>query len=520
MLETIDGTVSVIASMSVYLWILVLAGVLLGLLVGILPGLSFVIGVLLLVPFTFAMDTTPALMIMVAAYVSGTYGGAITSILINVPGEPNTVPLLWDGYAMTRQGKAAEALGWAAMAALIGGFVAWLLMVFASEPFASVALNLGQPEYFAIVLLGLASILALSETSMTVGLIAMLGGMLVATVGVDPISGAVRYSFGSDILLGGIDFIVVMVGAYALSEAIERVGQSRERPTDQRPDSIPTGATTHIPGLRALRERAGSFGRGMFAGGLLGAVPGAGATVAAFVAYGLEKQFGRFRRDVGSGSPNGIIGPQAAGTATVGGALIPLLVLGIPGSAAAAVILGVFLLHNVQPGPQIFVQQPELMYSIFAAYLLSLAFMFAIGVFGVRLFVRVLRVPAAYVAAFVAVLSFIGVFTLRQAMADVWLMLAFGLIGYFMQRKNYPIAALVLGVILGPLAERFFRTAMIAHSNDWTVFFTRPISGTLMGVFILLVLFLSYRAFRERRLRLVESEEEREQSIRGERYYD
>ena len=492
MTETIYGVLAAIASMGAYGLILMLVGVLLGLVVGVLPGLTFVMGVLLLVPFTYSMETGPALVLMLALYVAGTYGGALTSILLNIPGEPNNVPLLWDGHNMARRGRAAEALGWAALAALVGGLVSWVVLVFAAKPFASVALQLSSPEYFVIVLLGLASVLALTEASVVAAVTTMFVGMLISTVGVSSVTGAVRYDFGTTMLRDGIDYLAVMIGMYALGEVITRFGQNFGGQVAQQPASV---ATT-IPGLRAIRARGGSFLRGILTGSLMGTVPGAGATVASFVSYGLEKQFGKHKREVGRDSPSGVVAPQAASTATVGGALIPLLILGIPGSAAAAVLLGVFLLHNVQPGPQIFAEQPELVYTIFGAFLLSLIFMFVIGVLGAKPLIRVLNFPEVYVSAFVVLFSFIGALALRQSLSDVWITFAFGVIGFAMARSDYPIAPLVLGAILGPLAERHFVTTMISSGNDWTVFFTRPISGILMVILILLVLLLSYRAYR------------------------
>ncbi len=502
-MESLIGTIEAIGSMSLYLWVLVIVGVLAGLLVGVLPGLTFVMGVLLLVPFTYSMGPEAALVLLVALYVAGTYGGALTSILIKIPGEPNNVPLLWDGYTMTRQGRAAEALGWAATAALVGGLAAWALLTFAARPFASVALNLAAPEYFAIVMLGLASVLLLAEKSLIPAVSAMLVGMLVATVGVHETTGAVRYDFGVPILRDGVDYLIVMIGVYALGEVITRFSENFSGGANQEVGSV----RTTVPGLRALRQRSGSFLRGTLMGSVMGTVPGAGATVASFVSYNLEKRFGKFKDDVGKGSPNGIIGPQAASTATVGGALIPLLVLGIPGSAAAAVLLGVFLLHNVQPGPRIFVEQSELVYTIFGALLISLFLMFAVGILAARPLIRLLSVPEVYISAFVVLFAFIGAFSLRQSISDVWIMTAFGIIGFFMQRWDYPIAPLVLGAILGPLAENYFLTAMISSANDWTVFFTRPISGPLMAILIALTVWLVYRSFRINRPRAAEEEE-------------
>ena len=489
-METLYGVLGALASFSPMLWLTLLVGVITGLVVGVLPGLTFVMGVLLILPFTYGMEAETGIVLMLAVYVAGTYGGAITSILLHIPGEPNNVPLLWDGYTMTRQGRAAEALGWAAIAALAGGLVAWLLLTFAARPFAQFALKFGQAEYFVIVLLGLTSVLALAERSVTKSLSALLAGMLLATVGVDDVYGSVRFDFGSDILRDGIDYLPVMVGIYALGHVLVRFGEGFAAENAPQPGRVKTS----IPSLKDLRLRSGSIGRGVLTGSLLGAVPGAGATVASFVSYGLEKQFGRDRAQVGKGSPNGVIGPQAASTATVGGAFIPLLVLGIPGSAATAVILGALLLHNVQPGPQIFETQPDLVYTIIAALLVSVVMMFVIGLAASGPMVRLLKVPEPYVAVMIVIFAYIGAYALRNTISDVWIMTVFAVFGFFLQKWGYPLAPLVLGAILGPLAERFFTTAMISSGNDPSTFVTRPISATLLAFWVLILAFLVYRS--------------------------
>ncbi|MGH3329165.1 MAG: tripartite tricarboxylate transporter permease [Streptomycetales bacterium] len=491
-MEALNGVLDALASFGFTNWLVLAFGVVLGLVIGVLPGLTFVMGVLLILPFTYGMGAETGVVLMLATYVAGTYGGAATAILLHIPGEPNNVPLLWDGHTMTRRGRAAEALGWAALAALAGGLVSWLFLTFAAQPFAHVALKFSQAEYFAIVLLGLTSVLALSESSLVKALISLMAGMLIATVGVDDVYGTVRFDFGTQILRDGIDYLAVMVGVYALGDVVKRFGENFSGGVAQQPATI----KTTIPGIAQLRERWGSFARGITLGSLIGGVPGAGATVASFVSYGLEKQFGRHRAEVGDASPNGIIGPQSAATATVAGALIPLLVLGIPGSAATAVILGALLLHNVQPGPQIFSTQPELVYTIIAALLVSLLLMFVVGVLAAKPMIRLLRIPEPYVAVFVALFAYIGAYALRQSMSDVWIMTGSAILAFFMHRAGYPLAPLVLGAILGPLAERYFNTAMIQSNNDWSIFFMRPISGTLMVAWILVILFLGYRAYR------------------------
>lgn len=494
-METLQGVAEAIAAFDPALWAFLVVGIVVGLLVGVLPGLTFVMGVLLILPFTYGMGVNASLVLMVGVYLAGTYGGALTAILLHIPGEPNNVPLLWDGHAMSRRGLGAEALGWAATSALTGGLAAWFFLAFAARPFAKVALNFSSVEYFVIVLLGLTSVLALTHGSVVKALISLTGGMLLATVGVDSVYGALRFDFGSSVLRAGIDWIVVMIGVYALGDVIKRFGENFVGGTTQQPARI----RTTIPGLRSLRQRSGSLGRGMLIGSLMGGVPGAGATVGSFVAYGLERQFGKYRREVGTASPAGIIGPQTAATATVAGAFIPLLVLGIPGSASTAVILGALLLHNVRPGPQIFQTQPELIYTIIGALLVGVFLMFAIAILTTKPMIRVLKLPEAYIASFVVLFSFIGAFALRNSIADVWIMVAFAIIGVFMQRGGYPLAPLVLGAILGPLAERFFLTSMISYGNDWTVFFTRPLSGALTGVWAVVVLLLMFKAYRQSR---------------------
>jgi putative tricarboxylic transport membrane protein len=495
-MDTLAGVVQTILSFDVTLWALLVLGTLLGLLIGVLPGLTFVMGVLLILPFTYGMDVDASLIVMVTVYVAGTYGGAITAILLRVPGEPNHVPLLWDGYTMSRRGQGAQALGWAATSALVGGLVSWLFLAFAAQPFAQIALSFSSVEYFVIVLLGLTSVLALSQGSVLKAFISLIGGMLLATVGVDSVYGELRFDFGSPVLQSGVDWIVVMIGVYSLGEVVTRfANRFGGDATTQQPERI----RTVVPGPKALWERSGSLGRGVLIGSLMGTVPGAGATVGSFVAYGLERQFGKYRRDVGNGSPAGVIGPQAASTATVAGAFIPMLVLGIPGSASAAVILGALLLHDVQPGPDIFRTQPELIHTILAALLVGVVLMFVAGLLTAKPMIRILKVPEPYVAVFIVLFSFIGAFALRNSMADVWLMVAFAGLGTLMNRFGFPISPLVLGAILGPLAERFFLTSMISYANDLTVFVTRPISGALMGAWVLVVALVGLQAFRRSR---------------------
>lgn len=461
--------------------LMLVLGIVVGLLVGVLPGLTLVMGIILVLPFTYQMDLTGSIILLTAMYVSGTYGGAFTAILFRIPGEPLDVPILWDGYKMAQKGRAADALGWALMAALGGGFLSAILMVLMTKPIASFALQFSTPEYFAIVLFGLTSVISLGRGSLANAFISLALGLLIASVGTDVIYGSYRFTFGVPILADGIEFLVVMVGAYGVGEVLARLEQGfASKPVEEIGE-----ASTRLPTFREMLALRWMFLRSSLLGNFIGIVPGAGATIASFVSYGVEAQYGKRRHEMGTGIPEGIVAPQSASTASVGGALVPLLALGIPGSGATAVILGAFMLHGVQPGPQVLLTSSTMVYTIFASVFLGIALMCVLGFYFIRLLVKVLDFPEAIVSAFVMMLCFVGAMSIRNNIADLWLMVGFGGIGYLLERFRFPIAPMVLGVILGPIAEESFMNTMISFGNDWTVFFTRPISGTLMAAVVL-----------------------------------
>ena len=466
-------------------------GLVLGLLVAVLPGLTLVMGVVLALPFTYKLGITPALILLTAMYVTGTYGGAFTAILFRIPGEPIDVPLLWDGYEMARNGEPAKALGWTLVAALAGGLVAAIVMVLLSEPVARLALTFSTPEYFALVLFGLASVVCLGGGSLVNAFVSLLIGLFIAAVGVDGIYGIDRFSFGFDTLRDGIEYLGVMVGAYGLGEVLSRLEKGFASPLAK------IGRIeTKLPAASEINAVKGTLARSTVIGIIVGIVPGAGATIASFLSYGFEAQYGRRRQDMGRGIPEGIVAPQAAATASVGGAIIPLLTLGIPGSGATAIMLAAFMLHGVQPGAQVFVGRPELIYAIFAAVFLSLLGMVLIGYFAIKALVKVLELREAVVSAFVVMFCFIGALAQRNNVGDLWTIVAFGGLGYLFDKFQFPIAPLVLGAILGPLAESYFLTAMISAENDWTIFFTRPVSLALMMLSAVTITFPLYRHWR------------------------
>ena len=454
-------------------------GLVLGMLIAVLPGLTLVMGVVLALPFTYKMGVGPALVLLTAMYVAGTYGGAITAILFRIPGEPMDVPLLWDGYEMTRKGQAALALGWALVAALFAGLASSVVMVMLTQPIARVALSFSTPEFFAVVFFGLASVVTLSGASLVNSLISLCLGLLISTVGVDGIYGAERFAFGLPFLQDGIEFLLVMVGAYGIGEVLTRMSHGYQGGAAQ--GGKARFATSFPKWVDMMRMKA-TFLRATIAGFIIGVVPGAGATVSAFVAYGLESQYGRNRKQLGTGIPDGIVAAKAAATASVGGAYIPLLAMGIPGSGATAIILAAFLLHGIQPGPQVFANSPDLIYLIFAAVFVATVGKCILGYAAIKPLCRVLDAPEAIVSAFVVVFCFVGAFAQRNSLPDLYVMAAFGLVGFLFERYKFPLAPLILGAILGPLGENNFMTTMVSFNNDWTVFFTRPISGTILAL--------------------------------------
>lgn len=471
-------------------------GLVAGMLVAVLPGLTAVMGIVLALPFTYGMPITPAIVLLSAMYVSGTYGGAFTAILFRIPGEPLDVPLLWDGYAMAQKGEPAKALGWTMFAALVGGVVSVILAVMLAPHFAAFGLRFDSPEYFAVLLFALTTVVSLGGTSLVNALISLCLGLMVATVGVDGVYGVERLAFGVPMLADGIEYLTVMVGAYGLGEVLVRLEQ-RFR---SKALSEGTKVSTRFPSLREVWGVRATLARSSAIGMVLGTIPGAGATIASFVSYGTESQYCKNRDKLGSGIAEGIVAPQAASTATVASAMVPLLTLGIPGSGATAVILGAFLLQGIQPGPQVFIEDSALVYTIFGSILLGIVGMCLLGYFAIKLLIKVLYLPEAVTSAFVVIFCFVGAYSARNNVTDLWMIVAFGIVGYLFERFRFPIAPMVLGCILGAQTENAFMTSMISYQGDWTVFLTRPISGTVMALSLLSLGYPLYRNLRHRRL--------------------
>jgi len=461
---------------------IMLGGLAVGTIAGALPGISFVNAMAMALPFTYSMTPIGAMMFLGGIYCGGVFGGSISAILINIPGTPASLPTCWEGYSMTKRGEAAKALMLALLASALGGIASALLLTFAAPPFADVALTFDQPEFFAATFLGLISVIAIAKESPVISMVSLFSGILIGSVGVDPLYGMPRLTFGLPMLQNGIDFVVVMIGLFAITEVLEMLGKRAHGDGEAR------GVRMRLPSLKQLWALRAPAMRGTTIGCLIGLVPGAGATVGAVVAYGMEKQISPNGDSFGTGVEAGLVAPEAANSATTGAAMIPLLTLGIPGSAATAIMLAALVLHGVTPGPMLFATQSELVYTVFASMILANLFMVLAGVMVARGFATLMRVPPTVLGAFIVVLSVVGAYGVRNNIADVYICLAFGVLGYLMKHFSFPSAPLVLGVILGPLAERYFMTSMANYDNDPTIFLTRPISGGIMAFAALFIL--------------------------------
>lgn len=479
------------ASLEPLNFLMILAGLAIGIVAGALPGITMLNSIVLVLPFTYLMGIVPSLLLMTSIYIGGVFGGSITGILFNIPGDPMNVPTTWEGYQLNKKGQVRLALGMAIMASAIGGFLSALILTFASPPFAKVALTFSTVEYFAVVLLGLASVVVIGQVSIAGALISLFAGMFLGTIGTEAQYGITRFAFGLAVLDTGIDFVTVLIGLFAIGEVLDQL--SATKGTGGGDAATPATARAQLPSPRQLWALRGSILRGLGTGVVIGAIPGTGATVASFVSYGLEKQVSKHPERFGTGVLEGLTASETSVNASTGGAMIPLLTLGIPGSGATAVMMGAFLLHGVQPGPLLFSKSPHEVYTIFVGMLLANLIMIVMGLIAARCFAQLMKVPEPILAAFIIAFCFLGAYALRNDMSDVWMTMLFGVLGFFMRRYNLPIPPLILGIILGPLAEQYFLTSMVSHGNDVTVFFTRPVSAGLILTTVALLVWPALR---------------------------
>jgi putative tricarboxylic transport membrane protein len=456
-------------------------GVVLGQVIGALPGIGPYAGIAILLPLTFGGDPISATIMFAGIYYGAQYGGTITSILVSVPGESSTVMTSIEGYQLARQGRAGAALGMAAIASFIAGTLATVGLTLAAPALARVALLFGPAEYFALVVMGL-SALALVSGSLLKGLLTGVAGLLLATVGVDPQVGTTRFTFGQLWLLDGIEFLVLAVALFGVGEVLASAEEEVE------PVVLETRIRKLFPTAADWAASRWAIARGTVIGYLIGVLPGAGATIASFVAYIVEKRVSRHPERFGKGAIEGVAGPEAANNAAATGAMVPMFALGIPGSGTTAVILGALVMFGLRPGPALFDQHPDFVWGVIASMYVGNAILLLLNLPLAPLFAYVLRVPYALLYPVILALCVVGVYSQSNSVDDVWLMGGFGLLGYFMKRYDFPAAPLILGLVLEPLFENALRQSLTLSHGSLAIFVTRPVAAALLALTALALL--------------------------------
>jgi putative tricarboxylic transport membrane protein len=477
-----------------------LIGVTYGTLIGVLPGIGPVVGVAILIPVTFGLNATTAIITMAGVYYGAMYGGSTTSILINVPGESASVVTCLDGYQMARKGRAGPALGMAALASFMAGTLAVVLLTLIAPALASVALSFGPPEYFALTFMGLTLVTSLAGESMVKGLMSGAFGLIVACVGVDAVSGEERFTFGNIFLLDGFGFIGVAVGLFAVSEVLCNLEESMEQVFIQTQFTL----RNLFPNWQDWKDSFWPIWRSSFMAFFLGNLPGAGATIASFMAYAMEKKLSKRPEQFGTGVIEGVAAPEAANNAAAGGSMVPLLALGIPSSGTSAVLLGALLVHGLRPGPLLFQSNPEFVWGVIASMYIGNIMLLILNLPLVGFWASLLRVPYRILMPLIVTISAVGVYATENNIFDMWIMFGFGIIGYLMRKLRFPAAPVVLGLVLGPLVERSLRQSLTISHGDPSIFFTRPISAALMIVALISLFAPLVRGVWEFRKKVVE----------------
>jgi putative tricarboxylic transport membrane protein len=457
-----------------------LAGALLGTAVGVLPGLGAPATIALLLPVTYRMDPTAAIILMAGVFSGAMYGGSTTAILLKVPGESAAIVTCFDGYPLARQGRAGAALAVAALASFAGGSMSVLALSAIAPTLAAGALRFGPPERASLVLLGLAATVTLSGDSRLKGLMMMALGLVLGSIGLDPVSGVARFTFGSSWLADGLDVVVVGMGLFGIAEVLGHLA-------DPAAAAQPIRFRTLWPSRDDWRRSVTAIVRGAGIGFLIGMVPGGSATVGSFAAYGVEKHLAREPGRFGHGAIEGVAAPEAANNAASTASFIPLLTLGIPGNAATAMIFSALLVHGIQPGPLLATEHPELFWGVIASMYLGHIALLALNLPLVGLWVRLLHIRYAYLLTLIAVLCTIGAYSLRLSIADVYLMVALGFAGYALRLMEFPVPPLVIAMILGRLAERSFVQSLQMSGGDPGIFVERPVSACLLAMTVAFV---------------------------------
>ena len=456
-------------------------GVLIGIVFGALPGLTATMTIAVFIPFTFGLSPAIAFAFLLGLYSGSVYGGSISAILINIPGTPSAIATSLDGYPLSQMGRAGEAIGISTISSTLGGFFSVIVLMFAAPAIASVALKFSAEEYVGITLIGLSIIAIISPGSTVKGLMSGVIGLIIGIVGMDPITGYPRFIMGRAELLEGIDSIPVMIGMYGLSEMLVQISSSEYKV------SVKQKLAKLVPPIKDIKQIFGTVVRSSFIGVLIGALPAAGGSIAALVAYGQEKRFGKRKELLGTGIIEGVAAPEAANNASTGGALIPMLTLGIPGDAMTAVLMGGLIIQGLRPGPLLFQQQMPFVSSIFISLLLSVVFMCILGLLGAPVFAKLISFPKKYLIPAILVFGLVGSYAISNSIFDIWVLIISGIVGFLFRKIGLPIAPIILGMILGPLFESNFRRALMLSGGNWATFVQRPISLAFLIVVVVVL---------------------------------
>jgi putative tricarboxylic transport membrane protein len=469
-----------------------LLGVVIGMLIGVLPGLGPAATIAILLPLTFGIEPVTAIIMLAGIFYGAQYGGTITSVLLRLPGEASSVVTVFDGFALARQGRAGTALGIAAIGSFIGGTVSVVALTLVAPVVAGFALNFGPPEYTALALLGILLVATVSGGSRLKAVIAACVGLLLATVGRDGFTGVERFTFGNLSVADGLDFVPIAMGLFGLGEILYNL--------EERHDTVkaPSTVANVWPSREDLRQSAPAIGRGSVLGFLLGVLPGGGATLSSMAAYAIEKRRSKTPERFGQGAVEGVAAPETANNAAATSSFIPLLTLGIPANATMAVIFGALLIQGVTPGPQLVSEEPELFWGVVNSMYIGNILLLIMSIPLVGVFVRILRVRATILAPITVLITLVGAYTVNNSVFDIGLVTAFGVVGYLMKKTGFDPGSLVLAFVLGLLLETSLRRSLLLFEGNPLGYFTRPISGVLLAVFLLVALLPLIRSIRTR----------------------
>jgi len=459
-----------------------------GTLIGVLPGIGPAAGTALLIPLTARLPPTGAIIMLTAIFYGTQYGGTITSILLNVPGEAASAITCIDGHKMALKGRAGAALSIAAIGSFIGGLFATIALVFLAGPLTKVALEFGPVEFFALMVLGISLLMGLAGKSMVKALMMGILGLILAMVGMDPVRGAPRFTFGRMELMDGLNFVPVIMGLFGLADILENAEESLSSTVSAKVGSL-------MPSKQEIKDSVGPIARGSVLGTVLGLIPGMTGSMASFLSYSTEKKASKHPEKFGQGAIEGVAGPETANNAHANGALIPLFTLGIPASPTVAVLMGAFLMNGLIPGPFLFREQPELVWGVIASFFVGNVILLVLNLPLVGVWVKMLKIPYSILFAVILAFMVIGAYGAESSIFDVFIMLLFGILGYALKKFDFPLAPMILTLILGPTMERSLRRSMEMSQGDFSILFASPLAATLLVISLVVLVSSALKVF-------------------------